>query len=282
MTVLSKDYFSAAAKLAVFYLFCLLRTAMKPSRIRALAGALVFAALVSSALTVFALNANAAPPALTLPSFQELINKPAASSPDSASAAASGTADTAASPASDVDLTRSLDTVISTLDNDRERTALVAKLKKLRDAKRDAESSAQPAASSAASDGSGAAVLPEVAAASSASSSTAASSVVAAITPKTGLLGAIASGLSSLEADFSRGRTPLNYWGGRLNAAGNELFTIVSGQSRESFGHTLLNYCLMLTGWGVCAFLLCTSSGTCTRVTTFISGCVPIRPPASF
>ena len=256
MTVLSKDNFGAAAKLAVFYLFCVLRTAMKPSRIRALAVALVLAALVSSALSVFSLNASAAPPALTLPSFQELINKPAAPSPGSASAAASGTADATASPAGDADLTRSLDTVISTLDNDRERTALVAQLKKPRDAKRDAQAAAQPADSAAASDGSGAAVLPEVAAASSASSTSAASAVVAAITPKTGLLGAIASGLSSLEDDFSRGRTPLNYWGGRLNAAGNELFTIVSGQSRESFGHTLLNYCLMLAGWGVCAFLL--------------------------
>jgi len=256
VTVLSKDNFGAAAKLAVFYLFCVLRTAMKPSRIRALAVALVLAALVSSALSVFSPNANAAPPALTLPSFQELINKPAAPSPGSASAAASGTADATASPASDADLTRSLDTVITTLDNDRERTALVAQLKKLRDAKRDAQAAAQPADSAAASGGSGAAVLPEVAAASSASSSSAASAVVAAITPKTGLLGAIASGLSGLEDDFSRGRTPLNYWGGRLNAAGNELFTIVSGQSRESFGHTLLNYCLMLAGWGVCAFLL--------------------------
>ena len=112
---------------------------MKPSRIRALAGALVFAALVSSALTVFALNANAAPPALTLPSFQELINKPVASDPGSASAAASGTADATAGPASDANLTRSLDTVISTLDNDRERTALVAQLKKLRDAKHETE-----------------------------------------------------------------------------------------------------------------------------------------------
>ena len=232
---------------------------MKPSRIRARAGALVFAALVSSALTVFALNADAAPPALTLPSFQELINKPVASDPGSASAAASGTANAAASPASDANLTRSLDTVISTLDNDRERTALVAQLKKLRDAKHETEAATQPARSPAASDGSGAAVLPEVAAASSASSTTAttaASSVVAAITPKTGLLGAIASGLSSVEADFSRGRTPFNYWGGRFNAAGNELFTIVSGQSRESFGHTLFNYCLTLAGWGVCAFLL--------------------------
>ncbi|CAH2796520.1 MAG: Potassium efflux system KefA protein / Small-conductance mechanosensitive channel [uncultured Caballeronia sp.] len=251
MTILSKDNFGAAAKLAVFYLFCVLRTAMKPCRIRAHAVALVLAALVSSALSVFSLNANAAPPALTLPSFQELINKPAAPSPGSASAVASGTADATVRPASDADLTRSLDTVISTLDNDRERTALVAQLKKLRDAKRDAQAAAQPADSSAASDGSGAAVLPEVAAVSSASAS-----VVAAITPKTGLLGVIASGLSSLEDDFRHGRTPLNYWGGRLNAAGNELFTIVSGQNRESFGHTLLDYCLMLAGWGVCAFLL--------------------------
>jgi len=233
---------------------------MKPSRIRALAGALVFAALVSSALTVFSLNANAAPPALALPSFQELINKPAASDPGSGSAAASGTANATASPASDADLTRSLDTVISTLDNDRQRTALVTQLKKLRDAKRDAQAASQPAGTSAgtsaASDGSGAAVLPEVAAASSASSTTAASSVVAAITPKTGLLGAIASGLSSIEADFGRGRTPLNYWGGRLNAAGNELFTIVSGQSRETPRWTLLHYFLTLAGWGACAYLL--------------------------
>src|ERR1700731_4800768 len=91
---------------------------------------------------------------------------------------------------------------------------------------------------------------------SAAISSTAASAVVAAITPKTGLLGAIASGLSNIEADFSRGHTPLNYWGGRLNAAYNELFTIVSGHSRESFGHTLFNYFLTLAGWGVCAYLL--------------------------
>src|SRR5258708_1314021 len=120
---------------------------MKPSRIRAPAVALVFAALVSSALAVFALHANAALPAPTLPPCEGPRHK-------------------------------------------------------------------------------------------------------------SGLLGAIASGLSSVEADFSRGRTPFNYWGGRFNAAGNELFTIVSGQSRESFGHTLFNYCLTLAGWGVCAFLL--------------------------
>ena len=231
---------------------------MKPSRIRALAGALAFAALVSAALTVTSSSANAAPPALTLPSFQELLNKPAAPEPASASAAASAASGTAASPAGDADLARSLDTVISTLDSDRQRTALVAQLKKLRDAKRDADVAAQPGDTAAASDGTATAALAGVAAAVSApaSSSTAASAVVAAITPKTGLLGAIASGLANIEADFSRGHTPLNYWGGRLNAAGNELFTIVSGHSRESFGRTLFNYFLTLAGWGVCAYLL--------------------------
>jgi moderate conductance mechanosensitive channel len=233
---------------------------MKPSRIRALAGALAFAALVSAALTVFSLPANAAPPTLALPSFQELINKPAAPEPASASAAASGSSDGAAGPASEANLARSLDTVISTLDSDRQRSALVTQLKKLRDAKRDADVAVQPADASSAPDGTVATAdalgASGAAPASSASSSTAASAVVAAITPKTGLLGAIASGLSSVEADISRGHTPLAYWGGRLNAAGNEMFTIVSSQSREHFGRTLLNCFLTLAGWGACAFLL--------------------------
>lgn len=33
-------------------------------------------------------------------------------------------------------------------------------------------------------------------------------------------------------------------------------FSPLSRDRAASFGHTLLNYCLMLTGWGVCAFLL--------------------------
>ncbi len=233
---------------------------MKPSRIRALAGALAFAALVSAALTVFSLSANAAPPTLALPSFQELINKAAAPEPASASAAASASSDGVAGPASEANLARSLDTVISTLDSDRQRSALVTQLKKLRDAKRDADVAVQPTDASIAPDGTAAAAdalgASGVAPASSASSSTAASAVVAAITPKTGLLGAIASGLSSVEADISRGHTPLAYWGGRFNAAGNEMFTIVSSQSREHFGRTLLNCFLTLAGWGACAYLL--------------------------
>src|ERR1700712_204416 len=254
LPVSSTDNFKTAAKLAVFYIF---HTAMKPSRIRALAGALVFAAMFFAALTVFPLDAHAAPPALALPSFQELITPPAASDAAAVPAFTTGASDTPASPAASADLTRSLDTVISALDSDRQRTALVAQLKKLRDVKRNAESGTLPPVTASATSAD-AAALPASAAigASAASSTTAASSVVAAITPKTGLLGAIASGLSNIEADISRGHTPFNYWGGRLNAAGNELFTIASGQSRETFGRTLLNYFLTLAGWGACAFLL--------------------------
>ncbi|KQR90103.1 mechanosensitive ion channel protein MscS [Burkholderia sp. Leaf177] len=237
--------------------FTSFHTAMKPSRIRALAGALVCAAIFIVACTGLSLDAYAAPPALALPSFQELVTPPAASDATAVPAFTTGASDTPASPATNAELTHSLDTVISALDSDRQRTALVSQLKKLRDARRDADSGTLPpvTASAAAADVS----APEASAAleaSSASSTTAASSVVAAITPKTGLLGAIASGLANIEADISRGHTPFNYWGGRLNAAGNELFTIASGQSRESFGRSLLNYFLTLAGWGACAFLL--------------------------
>jgi moderate conductance mechanosensitive channel len=247
MRVSSDETYRVTATLAVFSNF---HTAMKPSRIRALNGALgaiaLFCAFFAALLGGFPATAYAAPP-LTLPSFQDLIAKslqPAASAPDSASAGA-------AKPVSDADLGHSLDTLITTLDSDRQRAALVAQLKTLRDAHRDADAGSQAASGS---DGSTAA--PDAPAAGASAPTLAASSVVSAIAPKGGLLGAIASGLSSVERDFQRGRTPLTYWGGRFNAAGNELFTIVSGQSREPFRRTLLNYVLTLAGWGACAFLL--------------------------
>ncbi len=80
--------------------------------------------------------------------------------------------------------------------------------------------------------------------------------MVARIAQNAGLLGAIASALTNVETDIKRGKTPIAYWGGRFNAAGNELFTIVTSQSREPFGRTLFNYFAMLAGWGVCAFAL--------------------------
>ncbi|WP_244813846.1 mechanosensitive ion channel family protein [Caballeronia sp. Lep1P3] len=186
-----------------------------------------------------------AAPALDLPSFQELIAPPAPAPASSADAASSASAPVV----SDADMLRSLDNVIATLDSDRQRTALLSQLKKLRDAKRAAQSAgaaspadaAQPAAQA---DGASAPVM------------SAASSVVASIAQNAGLLGAIASALTSIEADVKRGKTPIAYWSGRFNAAGNELFTIVTSQSREPFGRTVFNYFAMLAGWGACAFVL--------------------------
>jgi small-conductance mechanosensitive channel len=232
---------------------------MKPSRIRAHSGALgataLFCAFLAVLLAGFPAAAHAAP-TLALPSFQELITKslqPAASAPQPASASA-------AAPVSDADLGRSLDTLITTLDSDKQRAALVAQLKTLRDARHDADADAGSQAASGAdtphADTAAAGASAPATSTSTTSTTSAASSVVAAIAPKGGLLGAIASALSNIESDFQRGRTPLTYWIGRFNAAGNELFTIVSGQSREPFSRTLLNYVLTLAGWGVCAFLL--------------------------
>jgi small conductance mechanosensitive channel len=161
-----------------------------------------------------------------IPALQSMINSatvtatPATSA--SAASAASGASATdaasAPSPASQAELARSLDSVIATLDNDHQRGALVSQLKKLRDVSRNVA----PAAAAPAQ-------------------------------PSPGLLGAIASGIASFESDVHEGRTPVRYWGGRLNAAANELYTIISSQGRESFGSVLLSMLAMLAGWGACA-----------------------------
>jgi small conductance mechanosensitive channel len=151
-----------------------------------------------------------------IPALQSLINGATASSASSASAASAAEAASAPSPASQAELAHSLDNVIATLDNDRQRAALVTQLKKFRDVSR----TVGPAAPAQ---------------------------------PGPGLLGAIASGIASVEADISNGHTPLRYWAGRFNAAGNELYTIVTSQGRESFGRVLLDMFAMLAGWGACA-----------------------------
>ncbi|QQC64980.1 mechanosensitive ion channel family protein [Paraburkholderia ginsengisoli] len=151
-----------------------------------------------------------------IPALQSLINSATATPAPAASGASAPDAASAPSPASQAELARSLDSVIATLDNDRQRTALVTQLKKLRDV---SQNVAPPAPAQ----------------------------------PSPGLLGAIASGIASFEADVHQGRTPVRYWGGRFNAAGNELYTIISGQGRESFGRVLFSMLAMLAGWGACA-----------------------------
>ncbi|NPT59539.1 mechanosensitive ion channel family protein [Paraburkholderia elongata] len=155
-----------------------------------------------------------------IPALQSLINSATATATpaSAASGASAAEAASAPSPASQAELARSLDSVIATLDNDRQRTALVAQLKKLRE------------------------VSQNVAAAAPAPAQ-----------PSPGLLGAIASGIASFESGVHQGRTPMHYWAGRFNAAGNELYTIISGQGQESFGRVVFSMIGMLAGWGGCA-----------------------------
>jgi small conductance mechanosensitive channel len=141
--------------------------------------------------------------------------------PATASGASAAEAASAPSPASQAEFTRSLDSVIATLDNERQRTALLNQLKKLRSASQN--------------------VAPAPASGVAATS---------------GLLGAIASGLASVEADARRGRSPVHYWAGRFSAAGNELYTIASGGEGESFSRILFDLFAMLAGWGACAAVL--------------------------
>nr|WP_228937680.1 mechanosensitive ion channel family protein [Paraburkholderia saeva] len=189
--------------------------ACAPSWLAAWSPAVWLAVMLCAVLLAGAPHAARAAGTPMIPALQSLINSATASS------AAAGSAPEAASaptPASQAELTHSLDNVISTLDNDRQRTALVTQLKKLRDV-----------------------------------SQTVGPVAPAQPQPSPGLLGAIASGIASVETDVSNGRTPLRYWAGRFNAAGNEFYTIVASQGRESFGRVLLDLFAMLAGWGACA-----------------------------
>ncbi|MGZ2744248.1 mechanosensitive ion channel domain-containing protein [Burkholderia stagnalis] len=150
----------------------------------------------------------------------------AADAPASAAsgAAASGAAAASApSPASAAEIAQSFNAVIRMLDNDRQRSALVLQLKALRDVAQTAQAASAASAASAAN---------------------------------AGLWGAIASGMASVESSMKQGDSPVRYWAGRFNAAGNELYTIMSGHGPDSFGHVLLDFALLLVGWGACAVVL--------------------------
>ncbi|HLX01298.1 MAG TPA: mechanosensitive ion channel family protein [Trinickia sp.] len=192
---------------------------------RATRRATQYAWLAAAALLASAAGAPLAQAATVVapPSLQSFINAVSnpASAPAPGSAASAAEAASAPSPASQAEIARSLDNVISTLDNDRQRTALVVQLKKLRDATRNLA----PAPASGAQ--------------------------AAQQTP--GLLGAIASGIVSVEAQVRHGDTPLRYWASRLSAAGLDLYAIATGQGANSPGHVLVDLCAMLAAWGACA-----------------------------
>ncbi|BAN26591.1 mechanosensitive ion channel family protein [Caballeronia insecticola] len=132
----------------------------------------------------------------------------------------SAQAASAPSPASQAELARSLDSLIVTLGDDAQRTALIAQLKALRDAtERTPPASPAPAAT-------------------------------------TDLLGAIASGIASVETNLGDGLTPARVWAARAEAAGTELKRIVAGESGVSFGQVLAGMITTLAVWSACAFLL--------------------------
>ncbi|TCW86832.1 mechanosensitive ion channel protein MscS [Burkholderia sp. SRS-46] len=161
-----------------------------------------------------------------LATFQKLMTPAVADAPASAAsgAAASGAAAASApSPASAAEIAQSFNAVIRMLDNDRQRTALVSQLKALRDVAQTAQAASAASAASAAN---------------------------------AGLWGAIASGMASVESSMKQGDSPVRYWWGRFNAAGNELYTIMSGHGPDSFGRVLLDFALLLVGWGACAVVL--------------------------
>ena len=239
----------AAASVAISWMAARVRCSAAlmhhASRALSLVMSSVLAVLVAS--IAFAAPAAQAAPALTLPTFQELITPAApASAPDAASAPAM----------SDAEMLRSLDNIISTLDSDKQRAALVSQLKHLRDAKRAADAAVPASGPAAAPATADAAASSTAASGATPTSGSTASSVVATIAQNAGLLGAIASALTNIEADVKRGKTPFAYWIGRFNAAGNELFTIVTSQSREPFGRTLFNFFATLAGWAACAMTL--------------------------
>ncbi|WP_429319322.1 mechanosensitive ion channel family protein [Paraburkholderia sp. GAS448] len=166
------------------------------------------------------LSTAAINPAAALPAgLQNRINNVTGGSAPPASAAQTASAPT---PASQAEMARSLDSLIGTLESDPQRKALVAHLKALREGTQ----SGAPAAPASSEQGS------------------------------SDLLGAIASGIASVETDLSEGRTPLHYWATRSTAAADDLWTILRGTSGESFGHVLLGMIATLAGWGACAGLL--------------------------
>jgi moderate conductance mechanosensitive channel len=153
-------------------------------------------------------GAAAAIPSLT--TFAKLI---APAAPASAAAAPSA--------ASRAELAQSLDSVINTLDNDKQRVALVGQLKKLRDADRmvDASQAPSPAASA-------------------------------------GLLGAIATGLTEVQQNVRVGRSPLHYWQTRITAASKDFSAIFYGSTGTPFKELVLDFFSMLVIWGATALIL--------------------------
>ena len=170
---------------------------------RAIRGACLWLA-VACFLVLSTTAVNPAAAALP-PALQNIINSATGGPAPPASAAQAASAPT---PANQAEISRSLDSLIGTLESEPKRKALVAQLKGLRTGTQSVAAAA-PAVSASSAQG------------------------------NSDLFGAIASGIASVETDLSEGRTPLHYWAARSSAAANELRTILRGGTGESFGQVL-------------------------------------------
>ncbi|MFM0053857.1 hypothetical protein [Caballeronia grimmiae] len=97
---------------------------------------------------------------------------------------------------------QALNSLIGTLDNDAQRSAFVAQLKALRDSTQNAAPPSPTAAS-------------------------------------TDILGAIASGIASVETKLGGDSTPLRVWSGRSREAASEWQAVLTGAKGQSFARVL-------------------------------------------
>ncbi|XUW90546.1 mechanosensitive ion channel family protein [Burkholderia sp. M6-3] len=115
-------------------------------------------------------------------------------------------------------MVRALDGLIATLDNDAQRSTFVAQLKALRDSTQNTMAPPPP-------------------------------------TGHADFLGAIASGIASVETNLGGG-APLRAWGVRSRDAAGELQGIVTGTRGGSLAQILGGLSATLAGWGLCALAL--------------------------
>ena len=163
--------------------------------------------------------AGAATSTPVIPALQSLINSATVTATPASAASGASAADAASapSPASQAELARSLDSVIATLDNDRQRTALVTQLKKLRDVSQNVGAAPRPRSRA----------------------------------PACSARSRRASRRSNPTCTRAARRCAIGAAASMRPA--NELYTIISSQGRESFGRVLLSMLAMLAGWGACA-----------------------------
>ncbi|WP_265919728.1 mechanosensitive ion channel family protein [Cupriavidus nantongensis] len=178
----------------------------RPRRHAVLAAALALLASLLALLCAMPARAAAAAPAGPLAALLAPAEKPAA--PASAAAAS-------------VPLAQSLDQVITTLQDDSERRALVSQLQTLRQGLAASAATAAPASAAA-----------------------------------PGLIGVVAQVLDEVDAHLREDRGPWQYWGWRTRFAAEEWRAALTHGGTRPALDSLREFALVLAAWGVCGWLL--------------------------